>query len=44
VPEQGGLADARLAPENQHMTLASAHTRDESIERAALVDTIEQSS
>ena len=42
VPQQGGLADARLAAENQHVTLARADTRDKSIEHAALADAVEQ--
>jgi hypothetical protein len=42
VPQQGGLADARLAAEDQHTALARAHARDESFQHVALVVTVEQ--
>ena len=42
VPQQGGLADSRLAAEDQHTALARAHSRDESLQRVALADTVEQ--
>ena len=42
VPQQGGLADARLAAQDQHPALARAHTRDESFQHVALADTVEQ--
>jgi hypothetical protein len=42
VPQECGLADARLAAEDQHVTLARAHTRDQPIEHTALADAVEQ--
>ena len=42
VPQEGGLTDARLAAENQHVTLTGADTRDKAIEHAALADAVEQ--
>ena len=42
VPQQGGLTDARLAAEDQHVTPARADTRDKLIEHAALADAVEQ--
>ncbi len=42
VPQEGGLADARLAAEDQHMTPACADARDKSIEHVALADAVEQ--
>ena len=40
--QQGGLADSRLAAENQHTTLTRAHSRDELIQHVALAATVEQ--
>ena len=42
VPQQGGLADPRLAAQDQHAALARAHSRDESLQHVALADTVEQ--
>jgi hypothetical protein len=42
MPQQGGLADARLAAEDQHTTLTRAHSPDEFIQHVALAATIEQ--
>ena len=42
MPEQGGLADPRLAAEDQHTALARAHSRDESFQHVALAGTVEQ--
>ena len=42
MPQQGGLADSRLAAEDQHATLTRAHSRDESIQHVALAATVEQ--
>ena len=42
VPQQGGLADPRLAAQDQHPALARAHSRDELFQRVALADTVEQ--
>ena len=43
VPQQGGLADPRLAAQDQHPALARTHSRDESLQHVALADTVEQS-
>jgi hypothetical protein len=40
--QQGGLADSRLAAEDQHMTLTRARFHDESIQHLALAVTVEQ--
>jgi hypothetical protein len=40
--QQGGLADSRLAAENQHTALTRAHSRDELIQRTAFAGTVEQ--
>jgi hypothetical protein len=40
--QQGGLADSRLAAEDQHTALARAHSRDELIQHVALAGTVEQ--
>ena len=42
VPQQGGLADARLAAEDQHAALARPHARDEPLEHVALAVAVEQ--
>ena len=42
VPQQRGLADPRLAAQDQHPALARAHSRDEPVQRVALADTVEQ--
>ena len=42
VPQQRGLADPRLAAQDQHAALARAHSRDESFQHVALADTVEQ--
>ena len=42
IPQQGGLADSRLAAEDQHTTLTRAHFRDELIQHVALAATVEQ--
>ena len=42
MPQQGGLADSRLAAEDQHTALARAHSRDESFQHVALARTVEQ--
>ena len=42
VPQQGGLADSRLAAEDQHPALARTHSRDELLQRVALADTVDQ--
>ena len=36
VPQQRGLADARLAADDQDLALAPAHVRQQSIEHVAL--------
>jgi hypothetical protein len=41
VSQEGGLADARLAAQHQHPTLARAHSRDESFQHVALANTVE---
>ena len=43
VPQEGGLADSRLAAEDQHTALARAHPREESLQHLALVETVDQS-
>jgi len=42
MPQQGGLADARLAAEDQHTTLTRAYSPDELIQHVALAATVEQ--
>jgi hypothetical protein len=42
MPQQGGLADSRLAPEDQHTALARAYPSDESFQHVALADTVEE--
>lgn len=42
MPQQGGLADSRLAAEDQHTTATRARFRDESIQHLALAVTVEQ--
>ena len=42
VPQQGALADPRLAAQDQHPALARTHARDESLQRVALADTVEE--
>ena len=42
IPQQGGLADSRLAAEDQHTTVTRARFRDEPIQHLALADTVEQ--
>ena len=42
VPEQRGLADPGLAAEDQHPTLARAHSGHESFEHVALAYTVDQ--
>ena len=42
VPQQRGLADPRLAAQDQHPALPRAHSRDEALEHVALSDTVEQ--
>jgi hypothetical protein len=42
VPQECGLADARLAAQDQHAALARAHSRDESFQHVALGDAVEQ--
>jgi hypothetical protein len=39
--QEGGLADSRLAAKDQHTALAAAHTRHESFQHVARIDTIE---
>jgi hypothetical protein len=41
MPQQGSLANARLAAKDEHTTLARAHTRDESFQHIALAVTVE---
>src|SRR5690242_20422353 len=42
MPQQGGLADAGLAAQDEHPALARAHSDDESIEYVALPVTVQQ--
>ena len=42
MPQQSGLADSRLAAEDEHATLTRAHSRDESIQHVALAVTVEE--
>ena len=42
VPQQGGLADSRLAAQDQHPALARTHSGDESLQHVALTDTVDQ--
>jgi hypothetical protein len=41
MPQQGSLANPRLAAKDQHAALARTHTRDESLQHIALADTVE---
>ena len=41
VPQEGGLADSRLAAEDQHPALARAHPGEESLQHVALVETVD---
>jgi hypothetical protein len=43
VPEQRGLADSRLATKDEHTALTRAHAGDQSLQRVALADPVEQS-
>ena len=42
VLQQSGLADSRLAAEDQHTALARVHSRDEAFQHVALADTVKQ--
>jgi hypothetical protein len=42
IPQQGGLADARLAAKDQHTTLTRPRFRDEPIQHLALAATVKQ--
>ena len=42
MPQQSGLADSRLAAEDQHTALALAYVRDESLQHGALADAVDQ--
>ena len=43
VPQQGGLADAGLAAEDEHAALTRAHARDEPLQHVPLALTVDQS-
>jgi hypothetical protein len=42
VPQERGLPHARLSTDNQHVTAARMHTRDEPVDRAAFGDAIKE--
>ena len=42
MPQQSGLADSRLAAEDEHATLTRAHSRDESIQHVTLAVAVEE--